>query len=980
MSKAIAEIASGVGLVAVDLVFLGGNPILLQMGLSLITAGVGSLLTKQRQGIAGNTLNPIQPWNVVYGRTRVGGTTIYQQTGGQTDKYWHRVIVLACHPCQSVDAVIFDNKRVCLDTSGNSLSFGNSTAVIASQQTVNIASISRSNNVVTVVMTGAMPLPASTAAGPALMDADTVLVQNVSTDRTLNGLFQIQVLNSTSFTYICGGNPITITGQGQVMTQWPDYGDTVHLEVALGNQSPTSPPFPGLLSSGSSGSQGEWTSTDIVQGRTAVYLRMKYGGNTYQAGIPQIGFLIHGKNDIYDPRLGSFGSSGTTGYTENAALCIADFLCQQTWGFKCNYSTDVPTSQLIAAANICDEAVPLAIGSTEPRYACNGSFQLSAKRGEILQNLLTSCAGRLTYAGGQFVIWPAAWQGPAATIGGATLNVTTSQSLSGTISIGFTGSFVATNNYWSFLGNGGWNLDTLNNSYSGTWAKTTNALNVGSPPALQNGYVPNFSVQYLVDRQVDSGSGTITLNVYGGATLVLTYTDGSSATLAPTQASITYTSSGPPSDPAQTYVTNLANAASSDPSVYATITQALDNPIVINLSGWTMVSNTGGQSAVGFAAITLEQAAGPFQWKPKLAARDLYNGCKGTYVSPLNSWQASDFPPYAQDADHGYSNGPSIDQYDANLAADGGDRRWLDIQLPFTLSVATAQRIAKIELLRRRQQGMGTFAFNLAMYQFTTLDVVAFTLPVLGWTNKLLEITAHRFTVSKQNEGQENESMVLGTELDLQETSPSIYSWSTTEELTVEGYQQPSMNGTQTVSPPTGVTATNTTVSGTGVSTGQIQVTWTPPTDGFVTSGGSVVVQYSTDDTNWTALGTFDASTTSVVIPNVAAGQQYWVRVAFVNVAGVQSAWTVYGPITATGSSVSYGFADDETPAGALDGTNQTFTLAHTPNPPGSLQLIYDGVEQLQGVDYSLSGNTIAFLQAHPNDAYGEWIRAWYRY
>jgi len=33
------------------------------------------------------------------------------------------------------------------------------------------------------------------------------------------------------------------------------------------------------------------------------------------------------------------------------------------------------------------------------------------KRGEALQNLLTSCAGRLTYSGGQFVIHPAAWPG-----------------------------------------------------------------------------------------------------------------------------------------------------------------------------------------------------------------------------------------------------------------------------------------------------------------------------------------------------------------------------------------------------------------------------------------------------------------------------------------------------------------------------------------------------------------------------------------
>jgi len=42
------------------------------------------------------------------------------------------------------------------------------------------------------------------------------------------------------------------------------------------------------------------------------------------------------------------------------------------------------------------------------------------KRGEALQNLLTSCAGRLTYSGGQFVIHPAAWPGVSLEAAGCT--------------------------------------------------------------------------------------------------------------------------------------------------------------------------------------------------------------------------------------------------------------------------------------------------------------------------------------------------------------------------------------------------------------------------------------------------------------------------------------------------------------------------------------------------------------------------------
>lgn len=70
------------------------------------------------------------------------------------------------------------------------------------------------------------------------------------------------------------------------------------------------------------------------------------------------------------------------------------------------------------------------------------------------------------------------------------------------------------------------------------------------------------------------------------------------------------------------------------------------------------------------------------------------------------------------------------------------------------------------------------------------------------------------------------------------------------------------------------------------------------------------------------------------------------------------------------------------TPAGAMDGTNPNFTLPFAPSDPDLVKLVYDGVVQLQGVDYSLSGTAITFLRSTnlPNDAFGEWLRAWFPY
>jgi hypothetical protein len=187
----------------------------------------------------------------------------------------------------------------------------------------------------------------------------------------------------------------------------------------------------------------------------------------------------------------------------------------------------------------------------------------------------------------------------------------------------------------------------------------------------------------------------------------------------------------------------------------------------------------------------LTNAAGPFRWRSRVSIRDLYNGVKGTFISPTNNWQASDFPPYAQDSTHGYASGsPIYPLGDANLASDGGDRRWLDIQLPFTISVSAAQRLAKIELMRRRQQGTGTFIYNMALYQASALDVIQMTLPIFNWVNKLLEITAFRFRAESAQGGGSDAPTVIGTEIDVQETDPSVYDWSTSEELTPAGYQQ----------------------------------------------------------------------------------------------------------------------------------------------------------------------------------------------
>ena len=78
------------------------------------------------------------------------------------------------------------------------------------------------------------------------------------------------------------------------------------------------------------------------------------------------------------------------------------------------------------------------------------------------------------------------------------------------------------------------------------------------------------------------------------------------------------------------------------------------------------------------------------------------------------------------------------------------------------------------------------------------------------------------------------------------------------------------------------------------------------------------------------------------------------------------------------GGPVTIAFADAEAPAGTMDGSNATFTLAAAPNPTASLQLFKNGTLLTANRDYTLSGTTLTFFgSAIPQP--GDKVQAFYR-
>lgn len=141
--------------------------------------------------------------------------------------------------------------------------------------------------------------------------------------------------------------------------------------------------------------QGKDTGDDTNfrgQGIACLYVRLEYDQDVFAQGIPLFTARIKGKK-VEDPR------TSTTAYSNNAALCIRDYLISK---YGLNSSGDINDTAFSTAANVCDESVALDAGGSENRYEINGVINLSQAPGDILTDMMTSCAGTLFWGQGKW--------------------------------------------------------------------------------------------------------------------------------------------------------------------------------------------------------------------------------------------------------------------------------------------------------------------------------------------------------------------------------------------------------------------------------------------------------------------------------------------------------------------------------------------------------------------------------------------------
>jgi len=335
--------------------------------------GMEGLLVNQKSGIA--------PHDFVYGEVRKGGTITYYETTGEKNKFLHQIIVLAGHEVDAIGDLYINDEII---NEGTTYDY-----VIESQR---IIEGGRAEGEIYDTVVNIKGASTQYAQGTVL-----TLAQILELIAESGG-------DSTSANQ--GGTITTVTQNSGVITD-ARWKGKIRVNRHLGNQ--TAPDADLLAESVILNESIDGAPADgpnfIGQGLAYIYVRYEYDRDVFEGGLPMITAKVKGKK-VYDPRTGS------TVWSSNAALCVRDYIVS-SYGLN---DTDIDELSFAVAANVCDEVVALADGSTEARYALHGVGNADTKHETFLGRMMTACAGTLFWGAGQWKLTAADYVAPTKTL------------------------------------------------------------------------------------------------------------------------------------------------------------------------------------------------------------------------------------------------------------------------------------------------------------------------------------------------------------------------------------------------------------------------------------------------------------------------------------------------------------------------------------------------------------------------------------
>lgn len=776
---------------------------------------------------------PIAPWRVIYGNVRIGGVYTFLHTTGSSKEFFHIVITLAGHEVKSIGNPYFDGVEVPLDANGDAIG---------------------------------------------------------------------------------------------------DYAGFVHVEKNLGTVNQAA--FPGLVSA----APDKWTVNHRQRGRAGCYVRLKWNPDKFPNGLPNITFLVEGKTDIYEPR----NSPGTTGYSTNWALCVANYLCDPVIGVGADYATEIDEGSLIEAANISDEQVgqaeqitPFTVATIEQSVTATASASTDALThgGSITFNagdtltvaptavapvgtvnngtyyvvLLDANTFRLSHTrlnnegGGETTVIVFSQPVGTMTIGGQAATVALGTNVFTAASHGFTDNqqvnlvvastlpapLTTDTTYYAIVD------DTTTIRLAASLADATSSPVVpidlttngtGIVTITRTGVINDSSIELETKRQWLTGDLVQVTNSESPADLPAPLTEGTNYYVIRTADNRFQLAASLEDAMAGTFIP-LTDIGSGDHSVslFSQARYTINGTFETSETPYDvitrMMSAAGGRviysggkwhiraGAYRTPTVTLSEAdiVGPVRVQTKVSRRESFNGVKGVYTSPENDWQPDDFPAV---------------QVPAYVAEDGNEERWKDIDLPFTTSSSSAQRLARMDLERGRRQITVELTAKTKAYRLMPGDTVGLTLSRYGWTAKTFDVQSVQLTPDLSPK----------IALTLRETDSNVYAWTSDDETPTEAAPTTDLPNPFIVAAPTGLTATSGNddlfVDTDGTVVARMRLLWTAPADVFV---DRYELSYRKEGDNVASLITLGPGSTEFWVSPVKSADVYYVSLVAVNSIGTRS-------------------------------------------------------------------------------------------
>lgn len=222
-----------------------------------------------------------------------------------------------------------------------------------------------------------------------------------------NKLYQIIALNhtplSTALAFWIDGRPVAVDGSSNLVTSEPFQGSDVSILYkdgtgGGGNYPDVVAEFPALWTANHKLTNQATLQTTFTAPAAAEYNKRFPRGPNTQIQVEAEGAAV------FDFR------SSQSAYSDNASLCIADFLTHAD-GFRIP-SNKIDTQQFSDFADLCDEVVSLKSGGTEPRYRLWGAYSLQDDPKAVLGRMSLTCdasvyqtpEGKVGIIGGKFSV------------------------------------------------------------------------------------------------------------------------------------------------------------------------------------------------------------------------------------------------------------------------------------------------------------------------------------------------------------------------------------------------------------------------------------------------------------------------------------------------------------------------------------------------------------------------------------------------